>query len=109
MKWVAIAAVLIAVLAAGAGIWLYRGSLERDIADIKSRLVSEADLAQPGDAETMSAIKLAPIQCERVFDLRSNTLAYTLKGGEIEALWQHCQRIADVASGLDKIERQSLP
>ena len=87
MKGVGIAAVLIAVLAAGTGVWLYRGSIERDIADIK----------------------LAPIQCERVFDLRSNAVAYTLKGGELEALWQHCQRIADVASGLDRIERQSLP
>ena len=109
MKGVGIVAVLIAVLAAGAGVWLYRGSIERDIADIKARLVSEAQLAQPGEADTLSAIRLAPIQCERVFDLRSNAVAYTLKGGELEALWQHCQRIADVASGLDKIERQSLP
>ena len=109
MKRIGIAAVLIAVLAAGVGIWFYRGAVERDIADIKSRLVSEAQLARPDEAETASAIKLAPIQCERVFDLRRNRLAYGLKGAELDALWQHCQHIADIASGLDKIERQTPP
>ncbi|MFO7479122.1 MAG: hypothetical protein R6X03_12450 [Methyloceanibacter sp.] len=109
MKWVTIAAIVIAVLAAGAGLWLYRGSVERQIADIEARLVSEAQLAQPNKAETLSAIKLAPIQCERVFDLRSNKIAYGFKGDQLDALWQHCQRIADIASGLDRIERQSPP
>jgi hypothetical protein len=55
----------------------------------------------------MSGIKLAPIQCERVFDLRANMIAHVLKGAELDALWQHCQRIADIASGLDRIGRQA--
>jgi hypothetical protein len=110
MKRVGITAALVAAAAlAGLGLWLYRASVERDIADIKSRLVSEAALARPDEAETASAIKLAPIQCERVFDLRENRVAYWLKGAELDALWQHCQRIADIASGLDKIERQTPP
>jgi len=108
MKRVGIAAaLLVAVLAAGTGLMLYRGAVERDIADIRSRLVTEAQLANPGDAETASAIKLAPIQCERVFDLRASTVAHVLKGAELDALWQHCQHIADIASGLDKIERRA--
>jgi len=108
------AAIAIAVLAAlaialMAGLWLYRGSVERDIADIKSRLVSDTQLAQPEQPETASAIRLAPIQCERVFDLRASALARLVAGEELDSLWQRCQRIADIASGLDKIERQLPP
>jgi len=107
----AIAMAVLAVLAIGllARLWLYRRAVERDIADIQSRLVSEAALAEPNQPDTASAIKLAPIQCERVFDLRSNRIAYALKGEDLDGLWQRCQRIADVAAGLDKIERQTLP
>ena len=107
--WIVIAVVAVIAVGLGAGLWLYRGSVARDIADIKSRLVSEAALAHPEESETMSAIKLAPIQCERVFDLRANALARFFEGAELEALWQHCHRIADIASGLDRIERQSPP
>lgn len=110
MQRAGIAALAVAlVLTALVGAWLYRNAVERDLADIKARLVTEAQLGNPNDAETASAIKLAPIQCERVFDLRSNAFAHALKGDELEALWQHCQRVADVAAGLDKIERKSLP
>jgi hypothetical protein len=107
MKWAAIVAIL--AVAAGTGLWLYRGMVERDVADIEARLVSEAELGNPNDAEAASAIKLAPIQCERVFDLRASALAYVLKGDELDALWERCQRIADVAAGLDRLERQNLP
>jgi hypothetical protein len=110
MKRIGIAAALVAAAAlAGLGLMLYRGAVERDIVDIRSLLVSEAALARPEAAETAAAIKLAPVQCERVFDLRSDKIAYTLKGAVLDALWRHCQHIADVASGLDKIERQSAP
>ena len=106
MKRIAVIAALAAAAAAIVlSLWLYRGAVERELADIKTQLVSDQALAHPEEAETASAIKLAPIQCELVFDLRQNRLAYLLKGDEIEALWQRCQRIADVASGLDKIER----
>jgi hypothetical protein len=107
--WIVLAALAAIALGLAVGLWLYRGAVERDLADIKARLVSEAQLSNPNDAETASAIKLAPIQCERVFDLRSDRLAHALKGEEIDVLWQHCQRIADVAAGLDKLERESLP
>jgi hypothetical protein len=109
MKRIGFAAAVVAVALAGLGLWLYRGAVERNIADIRSLLVGEAALARPDAPETASAIKLAPIQCERVFDLRSDKIAYTLKGAELDALWQHCQHIADIASGLDKIERQTVP
>ena len=106
MKRVGIAAALLAlVLSLGLALWLYRGSVTRDIADIKSRLVPEAALADPDEPATASALKLAPIQCERVFDLRANPLAYALRGDELDALWRYCERLADTASGLDRISR----
>ena len=108
MIWVVIAAALLVSAAAlGAGLWLYRAAVERDIADIRSRLVSEAALANPDDPETVSGISLAPIQCERVFDLRANAISYALEGAELDALWKYCERLADMASGLDKMERRS--
>jgi hypothetical protein len=108
MKWVGIAtALLVTAAAVGLGLWLYRGAVEREIADIRSRLVSEAALARPDDAATLSGIRLAPIHCERVFDLRANTIAHALKGAELDALWQHCQLIADIASGLDRVGRRA--
>lgn len=81
-----IAIAVLAVLAIGllAGLWLYCRAVERDIADIQSRLVSEAALAEPNQPDTASIIKLAPIQCERVFDLRSNRIAYALKGEDLD-------------------------
>jgi len=110
MKRVGIAAaLLVAAIAAGLGLMFYREAVEREIADIRSRLVSETALAHPDDAETMSGIRLAPVQCERVFDLRANMIAHVLKGAELDALWQHCQLIADMESGLDKIGRQAPP
>jgi hypothetical protein len=110
MRRLGIAAALLAAgLGLGLWLWLFHRGLERDIADIKSHLVSEEALAHPEEPETASAIKLAPIQCERVFDLRAGTIAHLLKGAELDALWQRCQRIADIDSGLDKIERGSLP
>jgi hypothetical protein len=110
MKRVGIAAALLAlVLSLGLAFWLYRGSLARDIADIESRLVPEAALATPEDPATASALKLAPVQCERVFDLRANSLAHALKGDELDALWRYCERLADTASGLDAIGRRALP
>jgi hypothetical protein len=99
--------IIIAVLVAAAvGLGTYYWWVGREIADIQSRLVTEAELAEPEDPDTTSGIKLAPIQCERVFDLRENDLAHGLRGGEIDSLWAHCERIADIASGIDKIEKK---
>jgi hypothetical protein len=99
---------IIAVLVAAAGgLATYYWWAGREIADIRSRLVTEAELAEPHDPDATSGIKLAPIQCERVFDLRENFLAHALRGGEIDALWAHCERIADIASGLDKLEQKA--
>jgi hypothetical protein len=99
--------IIVAILVAGAvGLGTYYWWAGREIADIRSRLVTEAELAEPQDPDTASGIKLAPIQCERVFDLRENFIAHILRGGEIDALWTHCERIADIASGLDKLEQK---
>ena len=104
-----IAALLAAAILLGIGLGLYYRAVGEEIADIKARLVTEEQLARPQDSETISGIKLAPIQCARVYDLRSHPIARRLRRTEIKALWRHCERIADIASGLDKIERQRAP
>ncbi|MGH6866326.1 MAG: hypothetical protein ACREDO_09205 [Methyloceanibacter sp.] len=101
-----IAVLAAAVVASGLGIYFYDRWVGNEIADIRSRLVTEAQLAEPNDPDTTSGIKLAPIQCERVYDLRANPIARVLRRAELRAVWRHCERIADMASGLDKIEKK---
>jgi hypothetical protein len=104
---IAVAGLVVGATALGVGLGLYDRWVGGEIADISARLVTEEQLARPDDPESASSIKLAPIQCERVYDLRANPIARKLRGTEIGALWERCQRIADVASGLDKIERKA--
>jgi hypothetical protein len=98
---IAVAVVLALATLAGLGIYYYRVGLDLD--DISSRLVTPEQLEDPDAPETTSGIRLAPIQCARVYDLRANPIARRLRGDEIRALWAHCEKIADMASGLDKL------
>ena len=93
-----VVACVIAAVALGLGLYYYW--VGREIADIRYRLVSEEELTHPDDPATIAGIKLAPIQCERVYDLRANPIARRLRGDEIRALWSYCERLADLASGL---------
>ena len=104
-----IAALLATAVLFGVGLGLYYRSVGSEIADIRSSLVTNEQLARPSDPETAAAIKRAPAQCERIYDLRANFLARLLRRAELKALWKHCERIADVAAGLDKLERPSSP
>jgi hypothetical protein len=106
-----IAALLAAfvMLGIGLGLFFYYRWIGGELADIRSRLVTEEQLDRTQDSETISGIKLAPIQCARVYDLRANPLARRLRRTEIKTLWRHCEKIADIAAGLDKIGRQSAP
>ncbi len=82
MRMAIAAAVLLAAAAlAGLGDYYYRVGQELD--DIRGRLVTEAQLAQPDEPATTSGIRLAPIQCARVYDLRANPIARRLRGDEI--------------------------
>jgi hypothetical protein len=105
---IAIAAVIAATILGLGGLWLYSVWVGHELDDIRSRLVTAAQLEHPDDADTVSGIKLAPIQCTRVYDLRANPIARRLRGNEIRKAWRHCEKIADMASGLDKIEK-TLP
>jgi hypothetical protein len=104
-----IAALLAAFVMIGIGLGLYYRSVGNEIADIRAQLVTEEQLEQPTHPDTKAAIARAPAQCARAYDLRANRLARMLQRAEIRALWLHCERIADIAAGLDKIERQSPP
>jgi hypothetical protein len=106
MKVGVIVAVLVAVGGFALGYYYYW--VGKELEDITSLLVTEEQLAHPEDPATTSGIKLAPIQCARVYDLRANPVARRLRGNEIRALWARCEKIADMASGLDKIEK-TLP
>jgi len=102
---IAVAVLVAAAAALGLGYYYYWVGEELD--DIRGRLVTEAQLAHPDDPATSSGIKLAPIQCARIYDLRANPVARRLRGDEIRGLWAHCERIADMASGLDKLRKPS--
>jgi len=100
-------AVVIAAAILGAGVlWLYSAWVGHELDDIRSQLVTEAQLERSDEADTASGIKLAPIQCARIFDLRANPIARRLRGDEIRRLWRRCEKIADMVSGLDKIEKK---
>ena len=101
----AIAAVLLLAATAAVGLGAYYYWVGRQLADIDSRLVTEEQLKTPDAPATTSGIRLAPVQCARVYDLRANPIARRLRGDEIRALWARCETIADMASGLDKPRR----
>jgi hypothetical protein len=102
-----IAGVLAAAVLLGIGLGLYYRAVSSELAELRSQLVTEAQLARPDDPETTAAIKRAPQLCERVYDLRENFLARLLNRAELKDLWRHCEHIADVAAGLDKIDRKT--
>jgi hypothetical protein len=105
MRLVIAAAVLLAAAAlAGLGYYYYRVGQELD--DIRARLVTEEQLANPDDPATTSGIRLAPIQCARVYDLRANPIARRLRGDEIRGMWAYCEKIADMASGFDRRHKE---
>jgi hypothetical protein len=97
-----IAGVLAAAVLLGIGLGLYYRSVGGEIVAIRSGLVTEAQLARPDDPATAEAIKRAPQLCERVYDLRANFLARQFRRAELKELWRHCERIADVAAGLER-------
>ena len=103
---IAVVAGIAAVILGLGGLWLYSNWVEDELEDIRSRLVTEAQLEHPDDANTTSGIKLAPIQCARIYDLRANPIARRLRGDEIRKLWRRCEKIADMVSGLDKIDKK---
>ena len=103
---IAIAAVIAAAILGAGGLWLYSSWVEHELDDIRSRLVTDAKLEHPDDPDTTAGIKLAPVQCARIYDLRANPIARRLRGDEIRSLWRRCEKIADMVSGLDKIEKK---
>ena len=104
----ALVAAAIAILI-GVGLGLYYQRVGDQLTDIRAKLVTEEQLARPDDPETLAGIKAAPEHCAQVYDLRANPIARRLRRVEIRALWRQCEKIADVAAGLDKIERKSAP
>jgi len=100
-------AVAVLAVATLVGLGAYYCWVGRQLDDIRSHLVTEAQLEHRDEPETTSGIKLAPIQCARVYDLRANPIARRLRGDEIRGLWAHCEKIADMASGLDKLRKGS--
>jgi hypothetical protein len=103
---VGIAVAVLVAVAAALGLGFYYYWVGQQLDDIRSRLVTETQLEHPDEPETTSGIRLAPIQCARVYDLRANPIARRLRGDEIRGMWRHCEKIADMASGLDKLEKK---
>ena len=78
-------------LAAWAG-WTY-ATTEGKVRDIASRLPAERALDSMPLEQTVEALKLAVIQCDRVASLQANPLARLLRGDEIKSLAEHCELI----------------
>jgi hypothetical protein len=72
--------------------WTYR-TTETRVRDIDSRLPSEQALDAMSLEDSVEALKLAMIQCNRVASLQANPLARLLRGDEIKSLAQHCELI----------------
>ena len=102
---VLIAAILLLAAATAAGLGIYYWRVGEELDDIRAKLVTPEQLEDPEAPDITSGIKLAPIQCARVYDLRANPIARRLRGDEIRGLWAHCERIADMASGLDQLRK----
>ncbi len=82
---------VLAVLSIWAG-WTYR-TTETCVRDIDSRLPSEQALNALSLEDSVEALKLAMVQCDRVASLRANPLARLLRGDEIKSLAEHCELI----------------
>jgi hypothetical protein len=107
MKVLVAVIALLAALTVAAGLGVYYWSVGIELDNIRSRLITPEQLQNPDAPETTSGIKLAPMQCARVYDLRADPFARRLRGDEIWALWAHCEHIADMAAGLDKRRKRS--
>jgi hypothetical protein len=83
--------VVLAGLSVWAG-WTYR-TTETRVRDIDSRLPAEQALDAMSLEESVEALKLAMIQCDRVASLQANPLARLLRGDEIKSLAEHCELI----------------
>ena len=66
---------------------------ETRLRDIDSRLPSEQALNAMSLEDTVEALKLAMVQCDRVASLRQNLLARLLRGDEIKSLAEHWELI----------------
>jgi len=99
--------VLLLAAACAAGLGVYYWHVGEELDDLRARLVTAEQLEAPDAPETRRGIEAAPAICERVYDLRANPIARRLRGDEIRALWAHCEKIADTASGLDKLRKRS--
>ena len=86
-----ILALIVVGLAAWAG-WTY-ATTEGKMRDIASRLPAEQALDSMPLEQTVEALKLAVIQCDRVASLQANPLARLLRGDEIKSLAEHCELI----------------
>jgi len=86
-----ILALIVVGLAAWAG-WTY-ATTEGKVRDITSRLPAEQALDSVPLEQTVEALKLAVIQCDRVASLQANPLARLLRGDEIKSLAEHCELI----------------
>jgi len=86
-----ILALIVVGLAAWAG-WTY-ATTEGKVRDIASRLPAEQALNSMPLEQTVEALKLAMIQCDRVASLQANPLARLLRGDEIKSLAEHCELI----------------
>jgi hypothetical protein len=85
-----LALLLVAVVAWGAWIFVCTPNRVRDIA---SRLPSEQSLDAMSHEQMGEQLKLATVECDRIWSLSANPFARLSRGDEIKELSGHCDML----------------
>lgn len=89
------------VIAVGAWFdWTYH-AIRTEIAELKTRLPSVAELDQMSLEETTAKLKTALADCQRVEEFEANWIVRAFKAGAVATLAQHCELIEARAESLE--------
>jgi hypothetical protein len=92
MRKVLIAILLVLVAIAAWGAWIFVSTPNR-VRDIAARLPSEQSLDAMSHEEMGAQLKLAMIECDRIWRLGANPIARLSRGDEIKELSGHCDML----------------
>jgi hypothetical protein len=92
MRKVLVATLLVLVAVVAWGAWTFVCTPNR-VRDIAARLPSEQNLDAMSHEEMYAQLKLAMIECNRIWGLSGNPIARMSRGDEIKELSGHCDML----------------